>query len=1418
MRSIVAGVLVVLVAPLLGTPAAAEPDAATVLVRQELSEAVREGGAPVSAIVVLDEAANLAPLAGDHDAVVAELKRVAERTQPAVRAALPAGVNVRGSLWITNALVVELPETGAATALGALSRVPGVAELALNSTVRSVRDTAAAEGLTVGDHTWGIDRVRADRVWDELGVDGAGVRVAVLDTGVDMRHPDLAGRMVTDDPADPTYPGGWIWFDGNGNPGRTRPSDDDGHGTHVSGTIVGGASSGTAIGVAPGARLMHAQVLPGGEGTWAQVLGGMQWSIAPFTWDGTPAGAPANVVNMSIGVRGYLPETVDVAKAIRASGAFPSFSIGNECEPGGTTSPGNVFDAFGVGATGRDETVPWWSCGGVVSRRSWSGAPADWPESYVKPDVTAPGDAVLSAAPGGGYETRSGTSMATPHVTGVVALMRSAVPGLTVEDAMAALRDTAVFTEAHGAARPNERIGAGRIDGFAAVRAVAGASAASGTVTSGGRGVPGASVSNAATGQVTTTDERGRYRLPLSAGRHTLTVSASTYEDRSVRVTVPADGVGEADVRLAGTAAGAISGTVTFDGRGVPGATVTVLGGPRVVTGQDGRYRVDRVPPGRHVMLVSSAGLPGSDPVSVTVTDRRTAAVAVELRSPALVERTSVGVSGEDSDSSSGRPDMSADGRFVAFDSYAGNIVAGDVNGQQDVFVRDRRTGVTGLVSVASDGTQGDRFSSNPSVSGDGRFVAFESSASNLVAGDSGTSGDVFLHDRETGSTVRLSQTPAGATPNGMSSDPVVSADGRFVAFSSWASDLVAGDVNGVGDVFVYDVAAGTLALGSLGAGGQSDRYAQTPDLSGDGRFLVFASGATNLVAGDENGWTDVFVRDLVAGTTSLVSVASDGTQGDHEAQSPSISEDGNVVAFHGLMSNLASGDTNGTYDVFAHDRRDGRTVLVSAGALGEAGDGSSVGGSVSADGRHVGFSSGAPNLVDGDVNGATDVFVRDLVEGTTSLVLDGADGDSIEPVVGAGGRMVALHSSASNLVAGDGNRTMDAFVVDRFPAAERAARFVLSELAVDRAGDEVTVRARVTNIGAVKGSHDVPLTVDGVAREVRSVSLASGAATEVRWVVPAGSVGGHDVRVGDMAASYRVRPPVVRVAVSAVHGGRPLPGATVRFVDDGSARPGGVTGRDGVAVVETQTGSGEYTMVVTRAATRSEPGYLLVKRVRVERDVSVSLGRGSVTEADLSVDQVSENHETWTYLRHSEVDGVGFAFPTGRLVVSTGVYSVRHLHVVAGFERSWLAVSDTRSVDFSKRGRLRYGGKARAELTASPEGVTWAVTDAHGIPFSVMARTPLRGSGTTVGITPPATYALDDLTRLSWLAGEPEEIVLRVYDTEGTQVRGGGVDWAQRQVPLTDLPAGDYRVDLTVSTGGYPPGSVSATTQFPRP
>lgn len=388
---------------------------------------------------------------------------------------------------------------------------------------------------------------------------------------------------------------------------------------------------------------------------------------------------------------------------------------------------------------------------------------------------------------------------------------------------------------------------------------------------------------------------------------------------------------------------------------------------------------------------------------------------------------------------------ISADGNHVAFESRAGDLVQGDTNGKYDIFVHDLLTGETARVSVDSFGNQGDGHSgslygSGTSISADGRFVAFGAAASNLVLGDTNGQDDCFVHDRLTGLTKRVSVSSMGLEGNRGSSLPSISADGRFVSFQSDASNLVSGDTNGYSDIFVHDCQTGVtkrVSVDSFGIQGTGVSNGLS-SLSADGRCVAFASTSSNLVPVDTNSYTDIFIHDWQTGSTELVSVDSYGGQAYDWSANPSISADGRFVAFDTEAYNLVPGDTNGDADVFVHDRLTGLTKRVSVDSLGLQGDEDSCVPSLSADGRFVAFHSPASNLVPEDTNGAFDVFIHDCETGVTERVsVDGlgVQGNewSYRSLISADGRMVAFESEATNLVLADTNNSWDIFVHDRW-------------------------------------------------------------------------------------------------------------------------------------------------------------------------------------------------------------------------------------------------------------------------------------------------------------------------------------------------------------------------------------------------
>lgn len=386
---------------------------------------------------------------------------------------------------------------------------------------------------------------------------------------------------------------------------------------------------------------------------------------------------------------------------------------------------------------------------------------------------------------------------------------------------------------------------------------------------------------------------------------------------------------------------------------------------------------------------------------------------------------------------------ISGNGRYVAFFTEASNLVPGDTNNQWEVLIRDIQTGRVTRPAVSSAEVQGNNFSSEPALNRDGRYVAYESWATNLVPGDTNGRQDVFVRDMVAGTTSRVSVGNGRKQGNGLSFEPSVNASGGLVAFTSTATNLVpVGTPTADAQVFVRDRTTATTALVSMStAGVAGNGVSRRASMSANGRYVAFQSEATNLVAEDTNahctlegGCTDdVFVRDLVARTTTRVSLRADGTQSPSGGSAPSISADGRYVAFTG--NHLTPDDSTRSDDVYVRDRLAGTTTMVSRSSAGAAGNDLSAHPEISESGRVVTFDSMANNLVAADSNNAEDVFVRDLAASTTVLAsrrTGGAQGnnDSGDPDISADGSRVVFNSFASNLVPHDTNGVYDVFFV----------------------------------------------------------------------------------------------------------------------------------------------------------------------------------------------------------------------------------------------------------------------------------------------------------------------------------------------------------------------------------------------------
>lgn len=412
-------------------------------------------------------------------------------------------------------------------------------------------------------------------------------------------------------------------------------------------------------------------------------------------------------------------------------------------------------------------------------------------------------------------------------------------------------------------------------------------------------------------------------------------------------------------------------------------------------------------------------------------------------------QRLTVAADGSQSNNNSYYGNVSGDGRFVVFSSTADNLVPDDTNGVVDVFLWERATGALSRISVAPDGSEGNDQSYQPSISADGRYVAFTSRSTNFAPGKTSLRLDVFVLDRQSGMVELASVTEAGVNGNGDSLDPMISADGRQVVFMSGASDLVPGDTNSTFDIFVRNLDTGATQRVSMASSDftseESNDWSYGPSISADGRYVTFTSRADNLVPDDENGFEDAFVHDRLTGVTERMSVASDGSEAtapsfSYFARTTSVSGDGRYVVFMSEARNLVPGDTGLALDLFVRDRSAGTTERLSVGMGGAEANGQSNYPTITPDGRYVVFTSFADNLVPGDTNSTGDIFVADRNTGTIRRVSVAGDGTQGNTPVGsppggsisADGRFVTYTSAADTLVAGDTNGFYDIFLWDR--------------------------------------------------------------------------------------------------------------------------------------------------------------------------------------------------------------------------------------------------------------------------------------------------------------------------------------------------------------------------------------------------
>lgn len=363
--------------------------------------------------------------------------------------------------------------------------------------------------------------------------------------------------------------------------------------------------------------------------------------------------------------------------------------------------------------------------------------------------------------------------------------------------------------------------------------------------------------------------------------------------------------------------------------------------------------------------------------------------------------RVSTKTDGSQVTSNSSFANVSSDGRYVVFLSADSTFVAGDTNSTVDIFRKDTTTGVTELVSANALGVISNNYSENPVISDDGRYVAFASYGDNLVAGDTNLNQDIFRKDMQTGAIIRVSTSSAGVEANDYneftySPSSAMSSDGRYIVWDSGATNLVAGDTNAAYDVFLKDTQTGTTEIISSNSSGTiGNAGSDTANMSSDGRYVVFRSASTNLVAGDTNGQPDVFMKDRQTGATTIISTDSAGVQANNSSTYASVDQTGNLVVFVSSATNLVASDTNASRDVFVKNISTGVLTRVSTSALGvQSINGAGTDSFISRDGKYVVFQSYSSNLTANPTFVKTNVFIKQLSTGDIQMLSRAPNGD----------------------------------------------------------------------------------------------------------------------------------------------------------------------------------------------------------------------------------------------------------------------------------------------------------------------------------------------------------------------------------------------------------------------------------------
>ena len=777
----------------------------------------------------------------------------------------------------------------------------------------------------------------------------------------------------------------------------------------------------------------------------------------------------------------------------------------------------------------------------------------------------------------------------------------------------------------------------------------------------------------------------------------------------------------------------------------------------------------------------------------------------------------SVDALGNLADGSSFFSGFSADGTLAIFFSTADNLVASDTNLVTDIFIKNLVTGAVTRVSTNGGGTQSDNSSFNPAISSDGTQVVFDSTADNLISGDANGSSDIFIKNLTTGKITPVSVDATGLVQgDGGSYQPIFSPDGTKVAFYSDADNLVSGDTNGSSDIFVKDLTTGAVTRVSTSAlGVQANDGSYAFSFSPDGSKIAFESFASNLVSGDTNGYTDIFVKDLTigtitSGTITRISTASDGGQSDNGSYAPVFSSDGTKVAFYSDADNLVPGDTNGSTDIFVKNLSTGVITLVSTSASGAQADGSSSAPVFSPDGTMVAFYSAADNLIVGDTNGATDVFLKNLSTGAIIRVsVDAAggqtNGNSFNPLFSPDGSKIGFSSNASDIVSGDTNGQTDVFFrsissLDWVaPTAPTITAFATDSGTV---GDHLTNDPSLSISGTAEAGSTVTLFENGVSVNAALAdsggnwsvadpnTLANG--TTYQFTATATDASGN---TGVLSLSYAVTvdtaPPAAPVITGATDDVLPVTGAvsnggttndamitfagtaqagsaiTIYDTDATTVVGSGVATGGVFSITTSALGQGSHTLTAkaTDAAANQSAAstafQVTVDTVAPAAPVVSSVNDDIAPGIGPVSDNGSTNDTTLTFVGTSEAGSAVTIYDTdGTTVVGSGIASGGSFSITTSALGSGLHTLTTKATDAAGNQGVASTAFHVTIVTSAP-----AAPLISGVTDDVL---PVTGTVSNSGITNDAT--------LTFAGAAQASSTVKIYDTDGTTVVGTGV------------------------------------------